>query len=91
MQKKIRKEIRFTGDVQGVGFRYRAQHAAQSLGVTGWVHNEWDSSVLMQAQGTEEQIGEMIKLINRSLYIGIRDISYKIIAIDEEERGFHIR
>lgn len=91
MKEKIRKEIRFSGDVQGVGFRYRAQHAAQSLGVTGWVHNEWDGSVLMQAQGTEEEIVEMIRLISMSLYIGIKDISYKIIEVDEAERGFHIR
>lgn len=33
----IRKEIRFTGNVQGVGFRYRAKYAAEGLGVTGWV------------------------------------------------------
>lgn len=91
MQKKVRKEIRFTGDVQGVGFRYRAQYAAQSLGVTGWVHNEWDGSVLMQAQGTDEEIAELIRLISKSLYIGIKDISYKIIEIDEAEREFHIR
>ena len=91
MQKKVRKEIRFTGDVQGVGFRYRAQYAAQSLGVTGGVHNEWDGSVLMQAQVTEEEIAELIRLISKSLYIGIKDISYKIIEIDEAERGFHIR
>lgn len=91
MQKKVRKEIRFTGDVQGVGFRYRAQYVAQSLGVTGWVHNEWDGSVLMQAQGTDEEIAELIRLISKSLYIGIKDISYKIIEIDEAERGFHIR
>lgn len=41
----IRKEIRFTGSVQGVGFRYRAQYAANGCGVTGWVKNEWDGCV----------------------------------------------
>ena len=65
----IRKEIRFTGAVQGVGFRYRAKYAASGCGVTGWVKNEWDGSVLMEAQGTNRQINEMLKMINASSYI----------------------
>ena len=38
----LRKHITFYGWVQGVGFRYRARHAAQLYGCTGWVRNEWD-------------------------------------------------
>ena len=67
----IRKAFRFTGAVQGVGFRYRAQYAANGCRVTGWVKNEWDGSVLMEAQGTEEHINEMLKLINEGSYIRI--------------------
>ena len=67
----IRKALKFTGSVQGVGFRYRAQYAANGLRVTGWVKNEWDGSVSMEAQGTEEQINEMLKLINQGSYIQI--------------------
>lgn len=35
--KIIRKQIRVYGSVQGVGFRYRTEHAAESVGATGWV------------------------------------------------------
>ena len=52
----IRKRIVFYGWVQGVGFRYRALHAADLIGATGWVRNEFDGSVTMEIQGTEEQI-----------------------------------
>ena len=52
----VRKHMRFTGRVQGVGFRYRAKYAANGMGITGWVRNEWDGSVEMEAQGTEKQI-----------------------------------
>ena len=38
----IRKRIVFYGWVQGVGFRYRALHAADLIGATGWVRNEFD-------------------------------------------------
>lgn len=37
-----RRQIRFYGRVQGVGFRYHAKHAAAALGLTGWVRNEYD-------------------------------------------------
>ena len=56
----IRKRIVFSGWVQGVGFRYRARHAAEHLGATGWVRNEYDGSVTMEIQGTQEQIDGVI-------------------------------
>ena len=87
----IRKEIRFTGAVQGVGFRYRAKYAASGCGVTGWVKNEWDGSVLMEAQGTQRQINDMLKVIHTSPYIRIDRLDYHEIPVEENSRGFHIR
>ena len=49
--KIIRKQIRVYGSVQGVGFRYRTEHAAESVGATGWVRNDPDGSVFMEIQG----------------------------------------
>ena len=37
----IRKQIKFYGRVQGVGFRYKARYMADALGLTGVVHNEY--------------------------------------------------
>ena len=48
----VRKHIFFSGDVQGVGFRYRSFYIAQSLGLTGWVENLWDGRVEMEVQGS---------------------------------------
>ena len=87
----IRKAFRFTGAVQGVGFRYRAQYAANGCRVTGWVKNEWDGSVLMEAQGTQRQINEMLKVIHRSPYIRIDGLEYHEIPVENHSRGFHIR
>ena len=91
MDEIIRKEIRFTGNVQGVGFRYRAQYAASGCGVTGWVKNEWDGSVLMEIQGMQHQINEVLKIINASPYINIDRMEYKDLPVDEYASGFHIR
>ena len=87
----IRREYRFTGIVQGVGFRYRARHAASGMGITGWVRNEWDGSVVMQAQGTEFQLNQLLKAINGGSYIVIDSIESKELPIDIYEFGFHVR
>ena len=55
-QRIVRKHIVFYGQVQGVGFRYRARHAADVYGCTGWVKNKSDGSVTMEIQDAEEQI-----------------------------------
>ena len=55
-RRMVRRHIVFYGWVQGVGFRYRAQHAAALYGCTGWVRNEWDGSVTMEIQGAEEDV-----------------------------------
>ena len=90
-RKIIRKRLTVYGDVQGVGFRYRAYHAAESLHVTGWVHNEWDGSVLLEVQGTEEEIRQMLKLTEQGRFISIDRVETEELDVDEDERGFHIR
>ena len=67
----IRKYYRFYGHVQGVGFRWRAKYAAESLGVSGFVSNRYDGSVEMEAEGTEEQLGQLLESISRARFIWI--------------------
>ena len=83
--------IRFKGRVQGVGFRYTAAHIAQSLGLTGWVENEYDGTVLCEVQGSGEDIDMFLGKLNNSRYIYIEDMDIKELAVDENERGFGIR
>ena len=85
----IRKHIRFWGAVQGVGFRYRAYHAANSVGATGWVRNEYDGSVTMEIQGTEEQIDQVILAIEKGRFVRIENMDAKTIPVIESERGFN--
>lgn len=86
----IRKHFKFTGRVQGVGFRYRAKYAANSMGVTGWVRNEYDGSVEMEAQGPEEVINRMLTMINQGGYIRIDSITSEQIPIKEKEKTFYV-
>ncbi len=80
--KRIRKHIIFYGRVQGVGFRYRAEYAAENYGVTGWVRNLYDGSVEMEAEGTERGIDDMIIAIEKGTNIEIQDMSVKTIPVE---------
>lgn len=86
----IRKHYWFSGRVQGVGFRYRACYIASSLGVTGWVRNNWDDRVEMEAQGSRELLAQMVEMLGRQRFIEIEGIEERVIPV-EVESGFYSR
>jgi acylphosphatase len=88
MNSKVRYSITFYGDVQGVGFRYTACHAASAYGCTGWVRNEDDGSVTMEIQGTVAEIDRVIEKIERGRFISIERIDKKSIPVLDNEWGF---
>ena len=59
-----RVSARITGRVQGVGFRNFTQRQARTLGVTGWVRNEADGSVRLEAEGPYEQLADLVEAIH---------------------------
>ena len=90
-EKQIRKDIKFYGAVQGVGFRYRAEHAANLIGATGWVRNDPDGGVSMEIQGTEEQIDQVLLMIEQGTYVEIRNMDVKRLKLVEGEYVFRTR
>lgn len=88
---KTRLCIRFYGDVQGVGFRYRAYHAAGSLGLSGWVKNCPDGTVLCEVQGTRDGIDKMVEMVSVGTYVNITDMDIKKLALKEDEHGFYVK
>ena len=48
-----RVQARVSGRVQGVGFRYYADHVAEQLGLAGTVRNTADGGVEAVAEGDE--------------------------------------
>lgn len=86
-----RRRFVVRGQVQGVGFRYRAKYAAQTLGLTGWVQNEDDGSVTLEVQGSPDNFYQLFALIQHSDYIQITDISERTLPPDPWERGFSVR
>ena len=88
----IRRRWHFTGEVQGVGFRYYARAAAQHLGLTGWVANNWDGSVTLEAQGTRAALDELVPTIERAnRWACIENIETATLPLKEHEYGFEER
>lgn len=84
----VRKRLMFEGRVQGVGFRYRARHAASLTGVTGWVRNDPGGSVTMEVQGTEAMIDRTVQLIGQGRYVLIESVKARSLPPKPGERGF---
>ncbi len=86
---KIRRHYIFSGDVQGVGFRYRAVHTARYLGVTGWVRNLPDGSVEMEAEGTAQDLESLILSLEQNAWGYVSEIRSNGIPV-QNDRDFEI-
>ena len=60
----IEMQCVITGKVQGVAYRAYAQDSADELGVTGWVKNAPDGSVLVCAQGAPDLLKEYVEYLH---------------------------
>jgi len=60
---KERLSARIIGRVQGVGFRNFTRMRARQLGVAGWVRNEQDGSVRLEAEGPRGALEELLDAV----------------------------
>jgi len=54
-------QIRITGKVQNVGFRFKAMEMAYKCGVMGFVKNESGSVVFIEAEGEEPNMERFLE------------------------------
>ncbi len=74
------------GRVQGVGFRYFAQNAANALGLAGYARNLDDGRVEVYAVGPEEKLSELTGLLYRGpRWADVRGVEEQHAAV--ERRG----
>lgn len=95
-QPVIRVQVRYSGRVQGVGFRATCVWIAQTVvdtadPITGWVRNEADGDVTLEAQGSpaavEGFLNEVAERLARNIVSAVRAET----AVVEGERGFGIQ
>lgn len=87
----IRRQVRYVGRVQGVGFRATTRHLATGFAVTGWVQNEPDGSVLLEAQGGPDELDRFLAALGQRLRANIVSAIAAQAAIVPDETGFSIR
>lgn len=87
-----RKRIVVRGAVQGVGFRYFTRERAQSIGLSGWVRNQADGTVLVEAQGEEQELDQLIAMLNRGPGLArVRGLEVDDIPEEPTHREFGVR
>jgi acylphosphatase len=72
------RQVRITGRVQGVGYRYWVEQKATARGLEGWVRNRRDGSVEALFAGPAEVVSDMIALCRRG------PSSARVEAVTEE-------
>jgi acylphosphatase len=60
-----RCRLRVEGQVQGVGFRAWTAWTARSLGLAGWVRNQPDGTVELEAEGASEAVARLRDAVSR--------------------------
>ena len=58
--------VRYTGQVQGVGFRATVRGLALNFTLRGWVKNELDGSVSMIASGDSGDLQRLLRAVRES-------------------------
>lgn len=86
----VRKHYYVSGRVQGVGFRYRSYHTANSLGLTGYAINLYDGRVELEVQGEETLVDEFLDRVAAGSFIHIDGVESYDMEVDEGERKFYI-
>ncbi len=86
-----RREIRYMGRVQGVGFRYTAQSIAQLYPVTGYVKNLPDGSVELVVEGRREDVSGMLRALCTEMSPHIRDVQETSLPVTGQFSDFDVR
>ena len=84
-------QLRITGRVQGIGFRFYAVMKAKEFNISGFVMNMPDGSVFIEAEGNEPDLDQYILWCERG------PVSARVDQVDitpgvfKAYRGFEIR
>ena len=87
---RVCKQVRYTGRVQGVGFRYTAQHVAKGSAVAGYVRNLPSGDVELVAEGEAEEVDAFLAAISRQM-AGYIEQSLVQDGAPSGLKGFQIR
>jgi acylphosphatase len=87
-----RVHVFYSGNVQGVGFRYTVRDIAVKLGVAGWVKNLEDGRVEIIAEAEEKNLNEFLdKILKGALGRYVKNIDVTQEEPVGEFKDFEVR
>lgn len=86
----LRKEVWFSGRVQGVGFRYTTSRIAREFEVSGWVKNLPDGRVHLVVEGSAEEVRGFVEEVSDQMESFIRKVEEEDSHQPEGLAGFSI-
>lgn len=87
----MRIRVHYAGHVQGVGFRATARHIASSHPVSGFVRNEPDGGVTLEAQGEPDVVRAYLEELRAAMARFIRAEAEGSLSDVPGERGFVVQ
>lgn len=86
------RHLIISGQVQGVSYRYKTKELADAIGLTGYVRNQSDGTVMILAQGTAAQLDELERrCYDGSKYAHVEHIASHDKGISDTYSSFEIR
>ena len=86
-----RREVYYSGQVQGVGFRYTTYRIAQRFDVRGFVRNLPDRRVLLTVEGRESELNRFLAAIAETMGSQILEAETRSPEYRGEFTAFEIR
>ncbi len=90
-QNLVRYIVRFSGHVQGVGFRATTVAESRKLNVHGFVRNESDGSVELDVEGPEGDVKELIRRIKVTMRDFLDDTQVDTLPPLGHKGGLRVR
>jgi acylphosphatase len=88
----ITRQLRITGRVQGVGYRWSMVEAALRLGVIGWVRNRPDGSVEAVVSGVPHGVQALIDWAERGPpQAQVQSVAVTALDVEPLPNGFEQR
>jgi acylphosphatase len=86
-----RRTLNYTGDVQGVGFRWTTVQLARGFAVNGFVRNLNNGSVELVAEGQKDELDRFLAAVADEMQSNIHQVQIQVSPGTGEFMSFFIR
>lgn len=88
--RRQQREVYYSGEVQGVGFRYTVRSLAAGFDVSGFVRNLSDGRVHLVVEGDTAEIDAFLNAVKQDMGHYIRDVQETIQPTTARFQSFEI-